>query len=125
MPFMALTRRRNRRAISERRDARLGLLAALLSILSIAGLGLAALVLALAGQLPDVTQIEAQFGVRGSERHVPLRIFDRTGEVELFENLHPAARDRTRDRPARTEQSIRFHYYATPGDLIIDAAEFK
>jgi hypothetical protein len=44
--------------------------------------------------LPPVTEIEAQFGLRGAEAFRPPVVYDRTNQVPLFQVLHPLARDR-------------------------------
>src|SRR3990172_2108817 len=44
--------------------------------------------------LPPVTEIEAQFGLRGAETFRPPVVYDRSNQVPLFQVLHPLARDR-------------------------------
>src|SRR3990172_1796664 len=94
--FAQIRRRRLRRA---RSGPRLGTAAALLLTLPLllAG-GLGSLVSSSVGglvrDLPPVTEIEAQFGLRGAEAFRPPVVYDRTNQVPLFQVLHPLARDR-------------------------------
>jgi membrane peptidoglycan carboxypeptidase len=44
--------------------------------------------------LPQVTEIEAQFGLRGAEAFRPPVVYDRANQVPLFQVLHPLARER-------------------------------
>jgi len=94
--FVQIRRRRLRRS---RSGPRLGTAAALLLTLPLllAG-GLGSLVSSSVGglvrDLPPVTEIEAQFGLRGAEAFRPPVVYDRTNQVPLFQVLHPLARDR-------------------------------
>ncbi|HJX41153.1 MAG TPA: transglycosylase domain-containing protein, partial [Anaerolineales bacterium] len=94
--FAQIRRRRLRRS---RSGPRLGTAAALLLTLPLllAG-GLGSLVSSSVGglvrDLPPVTEIEAQFGLRGAEAFRPPVVYDRTNQVPLFQVLHPLARDR-------------------------------
>ena len=94
--FAQIRRRRLRR---ERSGPRLGTAAALLLTLPLllAG-GLGSLVSSSVGglvrDLPPVTEIEAQFGLRGAETFRPPVVYDRSNQVPLFQVLHPLARDR-------------------------------
>jgi len=89
---------RLRRAHRSQRDTLsgplLGLLAISLSAAALGGLAVGSTLLGLAAELPEVARIEAQFGLRGAEAFRPLLLYDRTGEVVLFQNLAPAAADR-------------------------------
>lgn len=89
MPNRALIRRR--KVQPPPGGLRLGLLAAVLSLLLVLLLAVGAVVLRLSAQLPDVGGIEAQFGLRGAEAFQPLLVFDRTGEAVLYRHLNPAA----------------------------------
>ena len=62
----------------------------------VAGLGLigASAYLAVVRGLPDVVQVEAQFGMRGAETFRPLLVFDSSGEHVLYRHLHPDAQSR-------------------------------
>ena len=94
--FAQIRRRRLRRAPT---GPRLGTAAALLltvPLLLAGGIGslISSSVGGLARDLPPVTEIEAQFGLRGAEAFRPPVVYDRTNQVPLFQVLHPLARDR-------------------------------
>ncbi|HLE03312.1 MAG TPA: hypothetical protein VI729_01695, partial [Anaerolineales bacterium] len=107
MPSM-LCLQRLRRAHRSRRDSQrgllLGFLAISLSAAALAGLAAGSTLLGLAAELPEVARIEGQFGLRGAEAFRPLLLFDRTGEVVLFQNLPPAAVDRIWVDPPQAPQ---------------------
>jgi len=101
---------RLRRAHRSRRDSQhgllLGFLAISLSAAALAGLAAGSTVLGLAAELPEVGRIEGQFGLRGAEAFRPLLLYDRTGEVMLFQNLAAAAADRVWVDPAQAPQHV-------------------
>ncbi len=67
------------------------LLAALSLIIMLALLLFASLHAEVTSDLPEVTSIESQFGDVGHEYYAPVRFFDRSGEILLFEAQNPAA----------------------------------
>lgn len=91
MSTRALKSRRRRRSPDAGRGARLGAVSALLGLLTVVLLALAAVILRLTAQLPDVGQVEALFGLRGAEQYRPMLVFDRTGEALLYRHLNPDA----------------------------------
>ena len=101
---------RLRRTGRARRDAlsgqRLGLLAISLSAAAFGGLAAGSTLLGLAAELPNVSRIEGQFGLRGAEAFRPLLLYDRTGEVILSQNLPPAAADRVWVDPQELPQQV-------------------
>jgi membrane carboxypeptidase/penicillin-binding protein len=89
-------RRRRARADKSRGLARIapGLL-----VLFIIAVGTVALVVAmiyadLTSGVPPIQEIEHAFGSVGRESFQPVRIYDRSGEIMIFEAIHPAAVDR-------------------------------
>ncbi len=97
MPSILCLRRLRRSHQSRRGTERgplLSFLAISLSAAALAGLAAGSTLLGLAGELPEVSRIEAQFGLRGAEAFRPLLLYDRAGELVLFQNLPPAAADR-------------------------------
>jgi len=87
--------RRARR--STRREGSGQLVAVLAMVFAlVAGLGLlgASAYLAVVKGLPDVVQVEAQFGMRGAETFRPLLVYDSSGEHVLYQHLHPDAQAR-------------------------------
>ncbi len=101
---------RLRRARRSRRDSQpgplLGFLAISLSAAALAGLAAGSTLLGLAAELPEVARIEGQFGLRGAEAFRPLLLYDRSGEVVLFQNLPPAAADRIWVDPLQAPQHV-------------------
>ena len=101
---------RLRRAHRSQRDALSGpllsLLAISLSVAAIGGLAAGSTLLGLAAELPEVSRIEGQFGLRGAEAFRPLLLYDRTGEVVLFQNLPPGAADRVWVDPQELPQHV-------------------
>lgn len=94
MPSAYQIRRFRRSARSEDRGPLVVVLA--LALVLAAGLGLlgASAYLALVSGLPDVVQVEAQFGMRGAETYRPLLVYDSAGEHVLYRHLHPDAQPR-------------------------------
>jgi len=94
MPSALQIRRSRRSARSQGRDPLVVALALVLGLA--AGLGLlgASAYLAMVSGLPDVVQVEAQFGMRGAETFRPLLVYDRSGEHVLYQHLHPDAQSR-------------------------------
>jgi membrane peptidoglycan carboxypeptidase len=66
----------------------------------------ASLYLALVSGLPDVAQVEAQFGMRGAERFQPLLVYDNSGEHVLYQHIHPEARSRRWIEPESVSASF-------------------
>jgi len=87
--------RRARRSARKEGNGRLVAVLAMVFAL-VAGLGLlgASAYLAVVKGLPDVVQVEAQFGMRGAETFRPLLVYDSSGEHVLYQHLHPAAQAR-------------------------------
>lgn len=92
MPSHALTRRRKRQPVST--GLRLGLLASLISLVTVLLLATAAVVLRLGARLPDVGRVETAFGLLGAESYRPMLVLDRTGQSVLYRHLNPAAESR-------------------------------
>ena len=88
------TRRQRRQSSPALRGRVLGVLAVALSVAALGGLFVGSTFLGLAAELPEVGRMEAQFGLRGAESFRPVLLYDRTGTVVLFQNLHPAASSR-------------------------------
>ena len=96
-----------------------------LAVALAAGLGLlgAAAYLAIVSGLPDVGEVEAQFGIRGAETFRPLLVYDRSGEHVLYEHLNPAAQSRQwitlESAPASLAQTtvaaVEPDYWISPG----------
>ena len=101
---------RLRRAHRSRRDAPSGpllsVLAICLSASALGGLAAGSTLLGLAAELPEVSRIEGQFGLRGAEAFRPVLLYDRTGEVVLLQNLAPAAADRVWVDPPELPQHV-------------------
>jgi membrane peptidoglycan carboxypeptidase len=55
---------------------------------------LASVYLQAAADLPDVSSLPNLFGSPGQEAHRPARLYDRSGQVLLFELVHPLAAER-------------------------------
>src|SRR3989304_1781286 len=55
---------------------------------------LASVYLQAAADLPDVSSLPGLFGPTGQEAHRPARLYDRSGQVLLFELVHPLAAER-------------------------------
>lgn len=91
MPTRALAYRRSRTPTGASHGLRLGLIAAAFGLLALVALAVVGVGLRLAARLPDVGQIEAQFGLRGAESFQPMLVFDRTGQSLLYRHLNPAA----------------------------------
>ena len=87
--------RRARRSARREGNGRLVAVLALVFALA-AGLGLvgASAYLAVVNGLPDVVQVEVQFGMRGAETFRPLLVYDSSGEHVLYRHLHPDAQSR-------------------------------
>ena len=87
--------RRARRSTQREGSGRLVAVLAMVFAL-VAGLGLlgASAYLAVVKGLPDVVQVEAQFGMRGAETFRPILVYDSSGEHVLYQHLHPDAQSR-------------------------------
>ncbi|MGH2619778.1 MAG: transglycosylase domain-containing protein, partial [Anaerolineales bacterium] len=101
---------RLRRTHRSRRDnlsgPLLSLIAISLSAAALGGLAAGSALLGLAAELSEVSRIEGQFGLRGAEAFRPLLLYDRTGEVVLFQNLPPGAADRVWVDPEELPQHV-------------------
>jgi len=123
MPSALQIRRSRRSARSQGRGPLVAVLA--LGAGLAAGLGLLAAFgyLTVVSGLPDVAQVEAQFGMRGAETYRPLLVYDRSGERVLYEHLNPAAQSRQwidfELAPASLAQTmvaaVEPDYWASPG----------
>jgi len=102
------------------------MVAALALVMALAaGLGLlgASAYLAIVNGLPDVGQVEAQFGMRGAETFRPMLVYDNSGEHVLYQHLHPGAQSRrwidTESAPASLTQAtvaaLEPEYWTGPG----------
>ncbi|HET7010227.1 MAG TPA: transglycosylase domain-containing protein [Anaerolineales bacterium] len=90
-------RRRNRGGPARLRAARNVSLIAATGAIILLGLGFTSLgtgYLVAAADLPDVSTLAAIMGPEGEEVHRPARLFDRSGQVLLFELVHPLAAER-------------------------------
>lgn len=72
----------------------MGLLASLITLVTVLLLAIAAVVLRLGARLPDVSRVETVFGLLGAESYRPMLVFDRTGQSVLYRHLNPAAESR-------------------------------
>lgn len=72
----------------------ISLLALVILLIGAAGMTVSIAYANLTGGLPPVQEIEYAFGPVGSESFQPVRIYDRSDEVLLFEVIHPVASDR-------------------------------
>ncbi len=123
MPRSLQIRRSRRSPRGEGSGQLIAVLALVLAL--VAGLGLlsASAYLAIVSGLPDVGQVEAQFGMRGAETFRPLLVFDSTGEHVLYQHLHPDAQPRQwiepESAPASLTQAtvaaIEPDYWTSPG----------
>ncbi|OGT27506.1 MAG: hypothetical protein A2Z17_06745 [Gammaproteobacteria bacterium RBG_16_66_13] len=94
---VALRRRRQRSVVGRvgaLRNASLILVTAATILLGAGFISLGALYLQAGADLPDVAALATMFGPAGHEGHRPARLFDRSGQVLLFELIHPLAAER-------------------------------
>src|SRR3990170_5938572 len=91
-------RRRRRRSVAGQlgalRNASLILVTAATILLGAGFMTLGAAYLQAAADLPDVAALASMFGPVGHEGHRTARLFDRSGQVLLFELIHPLAAER-------------------------------
>ena len=103
MPIAAAAlraRRRRRQARPARaglrplRDIGLILVTATTLLVGAGFTALASVYLQAAADLPGVSSLANLFGAPGQEAHRPARLYDRSGQVLLFELVHPLAAER-------------------------------
>jgi membrane carboxypeptidase/penicillin-binding protein len=93
-----IIRARRRRARADKARVLVRIAPGLL-VLFIVAMGMVALVIAmifadLTSGVPPIHEIEYAFGSAGKESFQPVRIYDRSGEILIFEAIHPATVDR-------------------------------
>lgn len=88
-----IIRQRRRRAVYRANGLILrAVLASASILLVIAALTFALVQADITSDLPAVTSLESHFGAIGRERYVPVRFFDRSGEVVLYQASNPDAK---------------------------------
>ncbi len=96
LEILRARRRRHVQAQSRQRLKAATRVAAVIAVTLLSGLAVFAssIVGQLTRDLPDAGNIEGMFGLRGAESFRPVVVYDRSGQVPLFQISHPLAADR-------------------------------